>query len=176
MLVPVSRKQMFARLRGGPVQLRPPWAKDERAFTDACTACGACLAACPNNIITLGHAGYPIVDFLRGGCTFCGACAEACEAGSFLPAARAVGTRTALAPWPLKAAISAACVERKGVTCRMCEEHCETLAILFRPKQGGGSTPAVAPADCTGCGACVAACPVQAISIQHNPETAEVHE
>lgn len=162
---PLSRRAIFARLRGGPVQLRPPWSKAEGPFTDTCTQCGKCIAACPTGILSKGHAGYPIVVFNGASCTFCGACVQACPEDCFEP----VVARPA---WGLKAAISPACVETKGVACRMCQEACDRDAIRFRPKLGGGSTPVVARADCTGCGACVGPCPVKAISIDL-PESME---
>lgn len=152
-----TRKALFARLRGGPPQLRPPWSTAEDAFTNACTQCGKCLDACPVKLLSKGHAGYPIVSFDRGGCTFCGACADVCEAGCFESRSRA--------PWLLRAAISPACVEPKGVTCRICGETCEASAIRFLPKPGGRSTAVVDPEACTGCGACVASCPVGAIAV-----------
>jgi ferredoxin-type protein NapF len=120
--------------------------------------CHACLAACPTGVLAKGHAGYPIVVFAEARCTFCGACAQACDAGCFDRA----GGRP---PWPLKAGITRACVERKGVSCRMCQEVCEAGAIRFRPQLGGGSSPSIDVAACTGCGACVAPCPVEAVTI-----------
>lgn len=152
----LTRHALFARLRGGQTQIRPPWSRQGTAFTDNCTLCGKCAAACPAGIIVKGHAGYPIVSFAEGGCTFCGACAEACQEDCF--------DRTA-APWDLKAAISDACVEARGVSCRMCEEACPSAAIAFRPRLGGGATASVRLTDCSGCGTCAARCPVNAISL-----------
>jgi ferredoxin-type protein NapF len=113
-----------------------------------------------------GHAGYPIVDFTLHGCTFCGACADACNAHCF--------DRSATAPWVLRAAIAASCVEARGVTCRMCLEACDASAIRFRPKLGGGATALVDDAACTGCGACVRICPVKAIAVTIPSRTPEI--
>lgn len=161
-----TRRGLFARLRGGPEQLRPPWSRAEDVFVEACTQCGKCLAACPTGILTKGHAGYPIVDFTAAGCTFCGACATACEAGCF-------DREAAGRPWKLLARIAPSCVESKGVTCRMCEQACDAGAIRFRPKVGGGATAFILSGQCSGCGACVAPCPVKALSISQSPEVAE---
>jgi ferredoxin-type protein NapF len=152
-----SRRALFDRIRSGPLQLRPPWTGYEDDLLDICTRCGKCMDACPTRVLTKGHGGYPIVDFARASCTFCGTCADACENGCF--------DRKSAPVWGLRAALSPACVELKGVTCRRCEEACDVAAIRFRPKIGGGAHPAIDPQLCNGCGACVAPCPVNAISI-----------
>ncbi|MCC6777746.1 MAG: ferredoxin-type protein NapF [Hyphomicrobiales bacterium] len=153
-----SRRALFGRLRGGPMQLRPPWTGHEDKLLDVCTRCGACIGACPTKLLVEGHGGYPIVDFTHGAtCTFCGACADACEDDCF--------HRTAGPAWGLKAALSPACIELKGVTCRRCEEACDLAAIRFRPRIGGGGVPVIDAQLCNGCGACVPPCPVNALSI-----------
>lgn len=157
-----SRRSLFARFRGGPEQIRPPWSRPEDEFTTACTLCNACIEACPTELMTKGHAGYPIVDFSRASCTLCGACADACKAGCFVARDRQ--------PWSLKAAIGGVCVEPKGVVCRICEESCPTSAISFKPKLGGGAVPYVDHSKCTGCGACVYPCPVKAITMATQSE------
>lgn len=157
MAIAKSRRALFARFRGGPAQLRPPWSVAEIEFTESCTQCEACIEACVTGVLTTGHAGYPIVDFANAECTFCEACREACEQGCFDLKARS--------PWTLKASVSKSCVEIKGVACRVCQDACEASAIRFRPQIGGRSLPEISSGDCTGCGACVATCPVSAISI-----------
>jgi ferredoxin-type protein NapF len=155
----LDRRSLFARFRGGPAQVRPPWTRSEADFTGACTQCGACIAACPTGLLTRGHARYPIADFTHTSCIFCGACADACKESCF--------DRSLPSPWGLKAQVSAQCVERKGVTCRICGETCEKSAIRFRPRGGGASDVIIDLATCTGCGACVSTCPVKAISMTH---------
>ena len=46
------------------------------AFTDACTACGACLLTCPEHAIV---AGLPL-RVREDRCTSCGECLEVCPA------------------------------------------------------------------------------------------------
>jgi ferredoxin-type protein NapF len=154
---PGSRRALFARFRGGPEQIRPPWSRREERFLERCTLCGDCIDACPTHVLVKGHAGYPIVDFSLAACTRCGACADECKAGCFEPRDHAA--------WLLKAAIATRCVEAKGVVCRVCGENCPSNAIAFKPRLGGGATAVVNVAICTGCGACVRPCPVHAISM-----------
>lgn len=65
----------------------------------------------------------------------------------------------------LVAVVSEVCIETAGTACRACESVCDTDAIRFRPRLGGGSTLTITDA-CTGCGACPERCPVGAISMQ----------
>lgn len=159
MATQISRRALLGRFRGGPPQLRPPWAWSDATFTDRCTLCEACIEACPERIIVAGHAGYPIVDFSSGGCTFCGACRQICSEDCFDLAEDAN-------PWAQHAVVGMTCVEHKGVACRMCESACEANALSFRPAVGGRSTVTVQEDRCTGCGSCLSHCPVGAISIQ----------
>lgn len=162
----LSRRALFSRLGGGGTQLRPPWSHADALFTEACSLCGDCLTACPTGLLVKGRGGYPVVDFSKAHCTFCGSCRDACKAGCFTDAA--VGG--AGIAWPLKASIGATCIESSGVMCRVCENACETAAIRFRPRLGGGSTASIDLAACTGCGQCVATCPAKAISITNGAQ------
>lgn len=158
MTAELSRRALFARLRGGGAQLRPPWSRMEAEFTERCSQCGHCLRACPTGVLVRGHAGYPIVDFSKAHCTLCQACVAACKDDCFV-------VSEGRAPWAIKAAIGDGCLEPKGIACRVCQDTCETNAIRFRPQLGGRSAPFLDKDACTGCGACIAACPVGAISV-----------
>ena len=152
----LSRASLLrGRLRGGPPPLRPPWALPEPLFLDRCTRCDDCRRTCPEGIIVRGSGGFPKIDFRLGECSFCGRCLEACGAKA-LAAERA-------RPWTAKAAVGAACLAKKGVVCRSCEDVCEPRAIRF--EIGRVASPNVEAALCTGCGACVTACPVDAIAV-----------
>lgn len=63
------------------------------------------------------------------------------------------------------ASIGASCVEPKGVSCRRCGEVCDENAIRFVPLAGGRAAPALNPTMCSGCGECLAPCPVSAITL-----------
>ena len=158
-MVDASRRGFF---RGRPrprAENRPPWAINEARFVDVCTRCNDCLKACPEQILVSGDGGYPTVDFGRGECTFCGDCVAACQPHALI---RAEG----VPPWPYQAQISAACLPHKGVECRVCGDFCDARAIRFSPRLGGSPLPEIDAEKCTGCGACVAPCPTQAIAIR----------
>ena len=158
----VSRRQFLrGDVRGRRARIRPPWALPEAAFTAQCTRCDDCVTACPDSLIVHGSGGYPELDFGRGGCDFCGKCAAACRAGAFQ--AVAAGS---LGAWFHRAAIDARCLSARGVVCRTCGDHCETKAIRFRLATAGRSFAQVDLARCTGCGACMAVCPVVAVTMQ----------
>lgn len=150
-----------ALLRGRPnadaPSLRLPWALEERIFTDHCTRCGDCLRACPEQIIVKGDGGFPQVDFRAGGCSFCHACVDVCQQ----PVFRLEGE-----PWQALAQINQQCLTQQQVFCQNCKDACDARAIQFRFGANGISHPHINSDTCTGCGACVAPCPTQAIHIQ----------
>jgi len=106
-----------------------------------------------------GDGGYPEIVFSQAGCTFCGACAEACGEGCFH------AERDDRVPWSYVASVGEDCLEHRGISCRACESWCEERAIRFRPALGGRTDIRIETTSCTGCGACVAPCPQNAISI-----------
>jgi ferredoxin-type protein NapF len=132
---------------------RPPWANSD--FLDQCTRCGACVSACPTQIVIVGDGGFPQVDFSQGECTFCGDCQSACEPKIL----------TATIPWPHQIAIGTECLAQQQVDCRVCGEICDVSAIRFVLSAGSVAKPVVNEASCTGCGACIAPCPSAAIRI-----------
>ncbi len=155
-MVDLARRGFF---RGRPrpqAEIRPPWALAEAAFIDACSRCDDCRQACPQGIVVSGDGGYPTLNFTAGECTFCGDCVRACRSGAWH---RDEGSP----PWRLRAQIGPACLPQQGIECRICGEHCDARAIRFPPRLGGAALPQLDPAACTGCGACVAPCPVGAI-------------
>jgi ferredoxin-type protein NapF len=143
---------------------RPPWALPEAEFLDRCDRCGACAKACPAGIIELSDSGYPRLDFHHSGCTFCGECVTACAPGALFRASDASN------PWRLHAGVDESCLATRGVLCRLCGERCETGAIRFPPTLGAWPLPVFDLERCTGCGACVGACPAEAISLSEAAE------
>lgn len=137
---------------------RPPWAlQPDARFTDACTRCGDCLRACPRGVLSAGDGGFPEIAFTRVGCSLCGDCARACSTGAIgAPDGTAFAWRVRIAP---------SCLLQHGVECRLCGDACDTRALRFVPARGGIAQLQVDAAACTGCGDCVAPCPVGAIDL-----------
>ena len=157
--VNLQRRQLLSGKKlGGQQPFRPPWAVDEVIFDDTCTNCGDCITACPTKIISFGRGRLPVVDLSDHKCTFCGDCEAICHANALLKQADKRA-------WQLVASVAETCLSIQRVTCRSCGEQCDFDAIKFRLEVGGKATPEILLDDCTGCGACIAPCPVNAIQI-----------
>lgn len=163
--VPSPSRRAF--LRGGRAAaraIRPPGALDEAEFLDRCTRCAACIEACPEALLVGGDGGFAQLDPTRGECTFCGDCISACTEGALL--------MPLLGRWPWRAALGEGCLAQQGVVCQACRDACGEQAIRFPPGAGLG-TPQIDAAACTGCAACVAACPTAALGLRHHPAQRE---
>ncbi|CNH03597.1 ferredoxin-type protein NapF [Yersinia pekkanenii] len=162
----LSRRKLLARFwRADKQQLsvqRPPWSVREADFIAGCTRCQACVAACETGVLVVGSGGFPEIDFQRAECTFCQACVKACDVDIFIS--------TALAAWPLNVSISDRCLPFHSIECRSCQDSCETRAIRFRPRLNGIAQPELDLPACTGCGACVANCPIQAVTLTRSED------
>lgn len=133
-----------------------PWVSDAQAFVEECTQCGDCLTICPEKIIVKGDGGFPQIDFKEGECDFCGKCAEICKAPIFTPVTEQ--------PWQKKAVINQHCLANQSIYCRSCAESCEAQALTFQI--GISAVPKIDNKLCTGCGACVSPCPVNAVAVK----------
>lgn len=151
----LSRRALFRGISGGQVARRPPWTGE--AFTDACTRCGDCIAACPDQLLFKGDGGYPEIRFDQDGCNFCGQCAQACSVDAFNVDGPAFRWRINLA---------ANCLAFADIDCRSCEDACEPRAIRFRPALGRAAQPELSLDACNGCGACMAVCPADAVRLE----------
>ena len=71
-----------------------------------------------------------------------------------------------MAPWSLDVRFDADCLDRQGITCRVCSERCEQEAIGFRAIRANRWAPRLDEERCSGCGACRWVCPIDAVTIQ----------
>lgn len=141
-----------------------PWT-DMARLMETCTACGACVRACPQQILRVVGGRSVEIEF-HAPCTFCAACVEACPEQVF-DAARAE-------PWSARAVVGPGCLEPQGISCRACEDSCGARALRARPEPGGRARMVVNLDACTGCGGCLPACPTGAIDLRRMPPAGEV--
>lgn len=150
----IRRALFVGRLAPPPRWPLPPGATE--ATLEACTGCSACASACPMHIVVM-EGGRPRLDFSKGECVFCGDCADACP--------ELVFATDRPARFQHIVQVSDSCLAVRGVACMACRDACPSNAIYFRPRIGTPFVPEIRGESCTGCGACIAPCPVDAISV-----------
>jgi 4Fe-4S ferredoxin len=128
----------------GALSYQKPFAGDFSRDDNACQACRTCVHTCPANALfnKEGEPGEIVekVTHRKDACIYCGACEEACPV-------RAISVRkTAILP------------EMKG------KKAFEKKLSDSAPRPTLTSTLQTDEATCLGCGNCVIACPVNAIS------------
>ena len=145
----------------------PPGARNITAFKDACTACHACVAACPNKIIKPASFEYgidgimlPTVKYDRKYCSYnCNACAQTCPHGALqhLSLEEKQHTQIGVAVYDPVSCV----VINDGFKCGACANNCPAGAItMTETAEGSGQfLPKVDASKCIGCGACEYACP-----------------
>jgi ferredoxin-type protein NapF len=139
---------------------RPPWAATpDSVFAARCTRCGDCARDCPRKVLKIGDGGFPVIDFTEAGCSICGDCARVCTTGAIARAERQE-------PFSWRVKVSDTCLARQGVECRICGDACDAGALRFTPARGGISQMRIELESCTGCGECIATCPVQALAVE----------
>lgn len=151
------RNFLHGRFGTKKIVIRPPWAVDEALFIDRCTRCDDCIANCESGILFKGDGGYPETDFSKGECTFCKACVAHCKT-------QALSLQIS-PPWRLIARVSENCLAHNGVVCMTCRDQCPEQAIRMQARVGQPPFPVIDEQICTGCGACFASCPSQAIQL-----------
>jgi ferredoxin len=143
----------------------PPGGASQDRFSNLCTSCHLCVAACPTQVIQpaaleYGWAGLfqPKMDYAVNYCTFdCVACGEVCPTGALLPLS--LDAKHVLQLGTVVFVKEDCVVEAKKKDCGACAEHCPTKAVRMVPFEGKLRIPEVDNQYCIGCGACEHACP-----------------
>lgn len=157
-----TKRRLFTRILDQNSDfLRPPWAIDEYDFVSVCKECSACRDACPEQIITFDSHHQPIISFQGKECTFCGDCVSVCPSGAL------VKLEADSEPWNAKVVLNSGCLGEEKIHCRSCGDICEHQAIFFPLAAQGITSPKIDLEKCTGCGACVAMCPTQALKVSY---------
>lgn len=144
--------------------IRPPYAIDELEFLLACTRCGACVAACPHQVIFSLPArrgakvvNTPAMDLLHKGCHLCTdwPCVESCEPSALQLSAE-------LPKLAIAFINPASCLPYSGPECGACANSCQVTGALC----WNGSRPYIEPSICIGCALCREACVVEPNAIE----------
>ena len=153
---------------------------------EKCTACGACVRACPRGIMRLipvtqqvyvgclsQDKGKAVKDVCKVGCIGCSLCAKVTPSGSIemkgnLPEINPEGTNLVVAvhKCPTKSLVDRVKVRSKvsiDTSCDGCTECVKVCPVKGAIEGEEGKRHKVVFDKCIGCGICIPACPKQAI-------------
>jgi ferredoxin len=158
--------------------IAPPGACSIEHLKSRCTACHACVAKCPSQVIrpALGEYGLdgimlPVMDYNNAFCNYtCTECSNICPTGALMPLTQDAKMATQIG----KAHFNEdnCIVKLDGTDCGACDEHCPTKAVHMVDYRDGLLIPEVNTALCIGCGGCEYICPgrpSKAIYVVGNP-------
>ncbi len=146
--------------------IAPPGAMSTEHLKKNCTACHACVAACPNNIIQPASFEYgvegmllPVLSFKHHFCSYeCNTCMHVCPNGALKPLSLEEKQHAKIGETQFY--LEKCIVHTDRTDCGACDEHCPTKAITMVPYGDEGLFIPELNADlCIGCGACEYICP-----------------
>ena len=151
----------------GNTPILPPGAGNVESFKNSCTACHACVAACPNNILRPATFEYgidgimlPTIKYDKKYCSFgCNKCSEVCPNDAIAPLTLDQKRKTQIGVAVYDA--SRCVIVSDDIHCGACAGNCPVGAIqmIENPVMPEQQLPKVDPLKCIGCGACEYACP-----------------
>lgn len=162
--------------------IAPPGAQSIEHLKKNCTACHACIAACPNRIISPATNEYgldgillPVLSYKEQFCGYeCNICTQVCPNGALV--SMSVEEKQLCQIGKAKFSLESCIVYTDRTDCGACNEHCPTKAITMVPYRDYGLyIPKLNQNICIGCGGCEYICPatpVKAIIVYGN----EVHD
>ena len=155
--------------------IAPPGCGSVERLKQFCTACQACVAACPSHIIRPTLRGYgldglllPALSYAHGFCNYdCKRCADVCPTKAIMPLSLEEKKRVRIGKAKLH--LRRCIVISDGTDCGACDEHCPTKAVHMVPRDDSGlREPVVDIEYCIGCGGCEYICPA-------TPKAIEIH-
>jgi Polyferredoxin len=155
--------------------ISPPGCGGVERLKQFCTACQACVTACPSHIIRPTLQGYgldglmlPALSYEHGFCNYdCKRCAEVCPTHAILPLS--LEEKKLVRIGKAKLHLRRCIVITDGTDCGACDEHCPTKAVHMVPTgENSLREPVVDVEYCIGCGGCEFICPA-------TPKAIEIH-
>jgi polyferredoxin len=156
------------------VHFLPPGARNLEHLKEHCTACHACVAACPSKIIRPsitqhGIDGFlmPLLSFDEDYCRFdCNKCSNVCPNGALMPLT--LNEKRSVRIGMVKFVAKNCLVFRDDQVCGKCGEVCPTDAIKLQEhkRKPGLFFPVVNSDLCIGCGGCTSVCPAEPLAME----------
>lgn len=147
--------------------IMPPGFDSPNEFLRQCTACGACVQACPTGVLCpsqkeygLRHALVPMKDYDRAYCSYdCVKCTTVCPTGALNPLS--VREKHEFVVGAARVAIDHCIVYSLGERCGECVRCCPRQAVQMMPAGNDRYAPLVDVEACIGCGECQYRCPAE---------------